>query len=97
MLHNYGMLKTSLRTTVVFSPKTARLLDRLSRTWRSSRSEALRRIIEERAAEEERRLAGQPSPADVVALVKSGEIERLAAPSAEAFLGQVRAERRAAK
>lgn len=95
--HNYGMIKPMIRTTVVFTPKTARMLERLSKLWSASKSETLRRIIEERALEEERMADAKQSPAEIIDLVKSGGIELLPLETAQDFVREIKEERLANK
>lgn len=58
------MATMTVRTTVAFDPATAQRLDRLSKRWKVSKSEALRRALESAEAAENRQTAASDEVPD---------------------------------
>ena len=92
MAISYGMARTSIKATYSLDPETVRVLDQVSRRWGVSKSEALRRAI----------LASANTPADdaatrLAALDHAQRVLKLDSETADAWIKEVRAERRAWK
>lgn len=83
------MAKMTVRSTYALDPETVRKLERISREWGVSKSEALRRAI--RAASPDIRSAGQEATAALDALQAS---LALTARAAGRRIREVREERR---
>ena len=86
------MARTSIKATYSLDPETVRTLDSISRRWGVSKSEALRRAI----------LAAAHQPASdakarLAALDRAQDALRLDAATADAWVKDIRAERRAWK
>lgn len=86
------MARTSIKATYSLDPETVRVLDQVSRRWGVSKSEALRRAI----------LASAKLPSEDVndrlaALDRAQKAFGLDAAAADAWVREIRAERRAVK
>ena len=89
--YSLSMATTTIKATYSLDPETVRLLERVSRRWGVSKSEALRRAI--------RASASLPPEADdrVSALDRLQEATALSAGAAASWARKARAERRAAR
>lgn len=88
----YGMARTSIKATYSLDAETVRVLDQVSRRWRVSKSEALRRAILASA-----KLPGEDVADKLAALDRAQKSLGLTAAAAEAWIKEIRAERRAWK
>jgi hypothetical protein len=88
----YGMARTSIKATYSLDPETVRVLDQVSRRWGVSKSEALRRAIH--AASD---LPGEAVNEKLAALDRLQKSLGLTMESADAWIREIRAERRAWK
>lgn len=87
----FGMATTAIKTTYSLDVETVEALDRMAREWKVSKSEALRRAI--RVAAE---TAGDADvEAKLAAWRKLQESVALTPTKADAWVREVRAERRA--
>jgi len=92
MAISFDMARTSVKATYSLDLETVRVLDEVSRRWGVSKSEALRRAI----------LASANLPADgtndrLAALDRAQRAAGLTLDSANAWVREIRAERRATK
>jgi hypothetical protein len=88
-----GMAKITIRSTYALDPETVGSLDRLSRAWGVSKSEALRRIVNAASVIEE-------ADATSDALAALGELQELLGldeQKAKAWVREIRAEREASR
>jgi hypothetical protein len=83
------MTTSTVRTTLVFTPKVSRLLKALAEKWNLSKSETLRKIIEERAMEEERIGQDIPDASKVIELIKLKKVSLIKDRDKESFLGEL--------
>ena len=77
---------TVIRSSYSFEPKTVQNLDWLAKHWRVSKSEALRRIIDERALSESQALQGKVTP---LAALQELQNNSVSLETAQAWLAEV--------
>lgn len=88
-----SMAKITVRSTYALDPETVESLDRLARRWKTSRSEALRRIVHAASAVEEVDAASDA----IAALGELQELLGLDEQRAEAWIREIRAERESSR
>ena len=87
-----GMARTSIKATYSLDPETVRVLDQVSRRWGVSKSETLRRAIHAAAL-----VPGEAANDRLATLDRLQSSLKLTPEAADAWIKDIRAERRAWK